>query len=142
MTELRTPEYSGAGHDAPAVIPENDRARLVWLRGRIRQLPESRQLVRPLGKMPLGSRVLVLKGLADKDWGQVAIVSRIAGSLVEISYRGCTGDIETRRKQVSSLIRLQEGLELFTGDDGLPLIRQMQVEGIVDSGNVVSDADE
>jgi hypothetical protein len=92
--------------------------------------------------MPLGSRVLVLKGLADKDWGQVAIVSRIAGSLVEISYRGCTGDIETRRKQVSSLIRLQEGLELITGDDGLPLIRQMQVEGIVDSGNVVSDADE
>jgi hypothetical protein len=142
MTELETPERA-TRRDVPAIAPDGSRAMVGWIRDRIRHLPLIRQSDIPRGKLPLGSRVIVLKGSAEKDWGQVAIVSKITGSLVEISYRGLEGDIDTRRKQVSSLIRLQEGLELVTCDNGLPLIRRVQqVENFGETGGLVSDTDE
>jgi hypothetical protein len=73
--------------------------------------------------MPLGTRVLVLKGEARNDIGQMAIVTAIAGSQVEISYRGPTGQIKTRRKQRASLIRMAEGVELVVNAQGWPILQ-------------------
>jgi hypothetical protein len=76
--------------------------------------------------MPLGSHVLVLKGEAMNDLGQMAVISGFAGSQVEISYRGPTGTIKTRRKQRSSLIRMEEGVELAVNAEGWPVIRAIE----------------
>jgi hypothetical protein len=141
MTESVTTERA-ARRDVPTVVPGSERAMLVWLRDRVRRLPGTRQSDGTRGKMPLGARVLVLKGDADKDLGQVAIINRFAGSLVEISYRGRTGNVETRRKQVSSLIRLQEGLELVMDDEGSPLIQRVRRNTAIDDSVIVSDAEE
>ncbi len=74
-------------------------------------------------EMPLGSHVLVLKGEAMNDLGQMAVSSGVAGSQVVISYRGPTGTIMTRRKRRSSLIRMEEGVELAVNAEGWPIIR-------------------
>jgi hypothetical protein len=66
---------------------------------------------------------LVLKGEARNDIGQMAIVTAIAGSQVEISYRGPTGQIKTRRKQRASLIRMAEGVELVVNAQGWPILQ-------------------
>ena len=95
--------------------------------------------------MPLGTRVLVLKGDARNDLGQMAIVSAIMGSQVEISYRGPTGQIKTRRKQRASLIQMEDEVELFVKPDGWPIIRvRPNQDGTdeVDSNAVVSSDDE
>jgi hypothetical protein len=84
---------------------------MLWVQERIRGLPFKLGMRQP-ADMPLGTRVLVLKGEARNDIGQMAIVTAIAGSQVEISYRGPTGQIKTRRKQRASLIRMAEGVEL------------------------------
>ena len=67
-----------------------------------------------------------MKGEARNDIGQMAIVSGVAGSQVEISYRGPTGIIKTRRKQRGSLIRIEEGIEVTGDADGWPVIRQVR----------------
>jgi hypothetical protein len=96
-----------------------------WVRERIRMLPfRLRNGQEP--ELPLGARVLVLKGEARNDVGQMAIISGMTRSQVEISYRGPTGLIRTRRKQQSSLIRMEEGVELVIDDDGWPVIRRSQ----------------
>ena len=74
--------------------------------------------------MPLGARALVLKGEAHNDMGQMAIISGTCGLQVEMSYRGPTGIIRTRRKQRASLIRMEEGVELVVNASGWPVIRQ------------------
>ena len=55
--------------------------------------------------------------------GQMAIVSAVMGSQVEISYRGPTGQIKTRRKQQALLIVLDYGVELFVNAQGWPILR-------------------
>ena len=92
-----------------------------WVQERVRQLPFRLGGQEP--EMPLGARVLVLRGETRNDIGQMAIISRIVGSQVEISYRGPTGTIRTRRKQRSSLIRMEDGVELAINDSGWPVIR-------------------
>jgi hypothetical protein len=87
-----------------------------------------------------------MKGEARNDLGQMAIVSRHAGSQVEISYRSPTGAWKTRRKQPTSLLRMEEGIEMTMDDDGWPVIRKVvdhdddSVSG--SSRGVVSDDDE
>ena len=55
----------------------------------------------------------------------MAVVSRLAGSQVEIAYRSPLGVWKTRRKQPASLIRLEEGIEVTMDDDGWPVIRRV-----------------
>jgi hypothetical protein len=79
--------------------------------------------------------VLVLKGHLLSDLGQMAIVSKIAGSQVEISYRDLDGTVKTRRKHRGSLIRMEEGLELVVDDNEGPVIRRM-IDGNGDESDV------
>jgi hypothetical protein len=114
----------------------------LWLLERIRGLPWS-----PRARdsdIPLGTRVLVLKGDTRNDLGQMAIVSRRAGSQVEISYRDPTGAWRTRRKLPSSLIRMQEGIELVVDGGGVARIQRMaeSSEAESDIGRVSDDEDE
>ena len=88
--------------------------------------------------MPLGARVLVLKGDTWNDAGKMAVTSRIAGSQVEISYRGPTGAIKTRRKSRSSLIRLDDGVELSVNADGWSIIRPIMQSNDVNVTNDVT----
>ena len=125
------------GHKMPSVTSNNRASRngpartnlrgreevMQWLRGRVERLP-FRLRSGEAPDMPLGTRVLVLKGEARNDAGQMAIVSGVAGSQVEISYRGPTGRIKTRRKQRGSLILMEEGTELIVDDEGCPRIRR------------------
>ena len=102
-----------------------------WLQDRIRSLPFKLGLRQP-AEMPLGTRVLVLKGDARNDLGQMAVVSAIAGSQVEISYRGPTGQIKTRRKQRASLFRMEDGVELVVNAQGWPIIRASRMQDATD----------
>jgi hypothetical protein len=71
--------------------------------------------------------VLVLKGEACNNLGQMAIVSRRAGSQVEIGYQGSSGDHWVgQRKRPSSLVRMEEGVEMAVNGAGEPVIRRMQ----------------
>jgi hypothetical protein len=114
-----------------------------WVHDRIRRLPS--RLGGQDASMPLGAHVLVLKGEARNDVGQMAIISGFAGSQVEISYRGPTGAIQTRRKQRSSLIRIEEGIELAMTAEGWPIIRAIRspedVRENEDVGVVSTDED-
>ena len=105
-----------------------------WIRKRIQLLPGRRSSERQEPDMPLGVHVLVLKGDTMKDLGRMAVVSRHAGSQVEISYRGPSGAVVTRRKQRSSLIKFEDGLELGIGEDGHPVIRVMPRTGFTSGG--------
>lgn len=96
-----------------------------WVHERIQKLP-FKLGVRQLAEMPLGTRVLVLKGEAHNDLGQMAVISAILGSQVEISYRGPTGRIKTRRKQLGSLIELEEGVELYVDAHCHPILRAVR----------------
>ena len=109
---------------------------------RIQGLP-FRLGVRQPAEMPLGTRVLVLKGDARNDLGEMAVVSAIVGSQVEISYSGPTGRIKTRRKHRTSLILMEEGVELVVNAQGWPVLRvvhdQEETDGDGDHGVVSSD---
>jgi hypothetical protein len=95
--------------------------------------------------MPLGLHVLVLKGEAMNDLVQMVAISGFAGSQVEISYQGPTGRIKARRKQRSSLIRMEEGVELAVNAEGWPIIRAIENRKATvenkDSGVVSADDD-
>ena len=95
--------------------------------------------------MPLGTQVLVLKGDARNDLGQMAIVSAIAGSQVIISYRGPTGQIKTRQKHRALLIPMEDGVELVVEAQCCPLIRATRGQGETeeyDEIGFVSEEDE
>jgi hypothetical protein len=114
------------GRDKKLHFEMMDRARaqrevMQWLHQRVLDLPFRLGGQEP--EMPLGSHVLVLKGEAMNDLGQMAVISGVAGSQVVISYRGPTGTIMTRRKRRSSLIRMEEGVELAVNAEGWPIIR-------------------
>ena len=115
-----------------------------WVQERVRQLPFRLGGQEP--EMPLGARVLVLKGEARNDVGQMAVISKILGSQVEISYRGPTGNIRTRRKQRASLIRMDDGVELIVNASGWPIIRPIEQSPDASEGEdatrVVSTDDE
>ena len=123
MTELATNERT-ARADGSGASRRGRREVMQWVRERVQRLPFRLGGQEP--EMPLGARVLVLKGEARNDIGQMAIISGISGSQVEISYRDPTGVIRTRRKQRSSLIRLDEGVELVVNASGWPVIRQIR----------------
>ena len=111
-----------------------------WIRRRIQLLPGRRSNERQDPDMPLGVHVLVLKGDPMKDLGRMAVVSRHAGTQVEISYRGPSGIVMTKRKQRSSLIKFEDGVELGIGSDGHPVIRKLWMsEATVDNAeNVIA----
>jgi hypothetical protein len=116
---------------------------MAWVQERVRLLPF--RLGRMVPEMPLGTRVLVLKGEAHNDLGQMAVVSAIAGTCVEISYRGPCGTIRTRRKQRASLIRMDEGVELVVNDEGWPVLQARWNSGGAESDDdrgIVSADDE
>jgi hypothetical protein len=123
MTERRA--RRSRQDDRPTTGPgEGTRDMRRWLQERIRQLPFRFGGMQPPNIL-IGTRVVVLKGDNLDDCGRMAIVSRHAGSQVEIDYRGPTGAIKSKRKRPTSLIPLEEGLELIFDDEGAPLIRQM-----------------
>jgi hypothetical protein len=86
--------------------------------------------------MPLGTRVLLLKGKANNDLGQMAVLSAMAGSCVEISHQGPAGAIKTR----ASLIRMDEGVGLVTNEEGWPIIRTRNNAGSTDSNKEIGRA--
>jgi hypothetical protein len=133
MTERNAQSRPTRGR-ASGVAPERRRDLLRWLRQRIEQLPLRQRTGHEPG-LPLGTRVLVLKGHLLSDLGQMAIVSKIAGSQVEISYRDLDGTVKTRRKHRGSLIRMEEGLELVVDDNEGPVIRRM-IDGNGDESDV------
>ena len=79
--------------------------------------------------MPLGTRVMVLKGTPRDDLGQMAVISAIVVSQVEISYRGPTGQIKKRREHRDSLIPMEEGVELYIDAQGIPILRACRKTG-------------
>ena len=92
MTESATDERRAENNNAR--VPGQGRSQVMrWVMERVRQLPSRLDGQEP--EMPLGSRALVLKGEARNDIGQMAVISGIARSQVEISYRGPTGAIRT-----------------------------------------------
>ena len=97
-------------------------------------------------EMPLGARVLVLKGETWNDAGKMVATSRVAGSQAEISYRGPTGAVQTRRKSRSSLIRSDDGVELSANADGWsvvrPIVQSNEVNGINDVARTAISEDE
>jgi hypothetical protein len=142
MTESRNKRTAGNGEQGSAGQRQKDIKR--WLQERVRLLPFNLG-VRQDADMPVGTRVLVLKGEARNDLGQMAIISAVLGSQVEISYRGPTGKIKTRRKQRASLIMLDEDVELFVNAQGLPIMRVIRPPDVTkedDECGVVSSDDE
>jgi hypothetical protein len=115
-----------------------------WVQERIQRLPfRLRRDAAP--ELALGTRVLVVKGEVRNDLGQMAIVSRHAGSQVEIAYRSPTGLWKTRRKLPTSLLRMEEGIEMAIDDNGWPVIRRMTEqddESLEENRGVVSEDDE
>ena len=113
MTESTNEFVPGDGVLGPS--RQGQRELMLWVREKIRLLPV-RLGIQQAAKMPLGTRVLVLKGDSQDNLGQMAIVSLIARSQVVISYRGPTGLIKTRRKQQASLIPTGDDVELVMDD--------------------------
>ena len=68
--------------------------------------------------------MLVLRGEIGYDLGQMAIVNRLAGSQVEISFRGPNGELKTKRKQPVSLLRMSDEVEVCIGDGGWPMLQR------------------
>jgi len=93
-----------------------------WLQSRIQGLPW--RLGGRVPELPVGARVLVLRGEIGYDLGQMAIVNRLAGSQVEISFRGPNGELKTKRKQPVSLLRMSDEVEVCIGDGGWPMLQR------------------
>jgi hypothetical protein len=141
MTELTSMERRY--RDCPQGNRRGQREVMAWVHDRVRQLPF--RLGRRAPELPLGTRVLVLKGEAHNDLGQMAVVSAIVGSCVEISYRDPLGTIKTRRKQRASLIRMDEGVELVVNEEGWPVLQARLDLERTESGEergIVSSEDE
>jgi hypothetical protein len=92
-------------------------------------------------EMPLGSRVFVLKGDTHNDLGQMATISAIVGSQVEMRHQGPTGMVRTRRKQRSSLIPTEEGVELVMNEEGW-LIVQVRRDQLTEEDEEIGAASE
>ena len=99
---------------------------LHWVQDRIQRLPFRLAGREPV--LPLGCRVLVIRGDLRDDLGQMAVVCGYAGTQVTISYRGPTGLIKSRRKRRTSLIRMEDGVEMVVNEEGWPIIRQVRNE--------------
>ena len=146
MVELATNVHGNGvgGTGRQRATGQGRRERLLWLQERIQGLPFRLGLRQP-ADMPLGTRVLVLRGDARNDLGQMAVISAIVGTQVEISYRGPTGHIKTRQKQRASLIWMEEGVELVVNAQGWPIIRtsyeQDETDGDEENGVVTADDD-
>ena len=113
-----------------------------WLQCRIQGLPW--RLGGRVPELPVGARVLVLRGEIGYDLGQMAIVSRLAGSQVEICFRGPLGEMKTKRKQASSLMRMSDDVEVCIGDEGWPVLqraRENEEEELERAGAVVSESE-
>jgi hypothetical protein len=141
MTELTSMERRY--RDGPQGNRRGQREVMAWVHDRVRQLPF--RLGRRAPELPLGTRVLVLKGEAHNDLGQMAVVSAMVGSCVEISYRDPLGTIKTRRKHRASLIRMDEGVELVVNEEGWPVLQARLDLERTESGEergIVSSEDE
>ena len=124
----------------PPVVPvlvEDDEDRPRWrIAARIRGLPS--RLRRPRPRFTLGDRVLVIAGEARNDLGQMAVVDPKAGGQYEITYRGPAGGLKSRRKQATSLVRMEDGIEMATYSSGWPVIRRIPgFDDIVEAAEVV-----
>ena len=139
MTERQTRRSERNDH-AVSMVPIEARDRRQWLQERVRLLPF--RFGRRSTKMAIGTRVVVVKGDNQDDVGQMAIVSRHAGTQVEIEYRGPTGAWRRKRKAPASLIRLEEGLELVMDEDLCPVIRRMQEDAEEELEGGIVSADE
>ena len=106
-----------------------------WIRERMQGLPMRYEEKRAGPDLAVGTRVLVIKGDALKDWGQMAIISRHMRTQVEITYRDATGELKTRRKQPASLIPMDDGIELVVDEKGWPRIRRVVEDSSEDEEN-------
>jgi hypothetical protein len=140
MTERQMLRSERTDH-AVSVVPIEAQDMRQWLQERVRLLPF--RFGRRSAKMAIGTRVVVLKGGTNDDVGQMAIVSRHAGTQVEIEYRGPTGAWKKKRKAPASLIRLEEGLQLVLDEDRCPVIRRMPEEAEDErEGGIISDEED
>jgi hypothetical protein len=66
----------------------------------------------------VGQRCLVVTGESGQDVGQMGQVTRVMAVMMEIAYRhGQDGQVRVRRKRPSSIIMLEDGLELAQDPD-------------------------
>jgi hypothetical protein len=72
------------------------------------------------GQPKVGEHCIVLVGKAGQDLGQMGRVTDTKAVMVEIAYRGSNeGQILYKNKRPSSLIMLEDGLEVTQHDNGM-----------------------
>jgi hypothetical protein len=118
-------EDQGMTHSVPiGRQPKNERQR-GW---RTRMTTRLRRLAR-VGKagseLPqIGQPCLILRGVEGKDLGQQAIITTQTKARVEVSFRAQSGRQMTKLKHPSSLILLEDGLEVVQDERGFVWIKR------------------
>jgi hypothetical protein len=106
---------------------ESDPAAVPVRRGLASSLVQGLPWMKPHGDaLPkVGQRCLVVTGESGQDVGQMGRVTRVMAVMMEIAYRhGRDGLVRIRRKRPSSVIMLEDGLELAQEPDGTVWVRR------------------
>ena len=75
----------------------------------------------------VGQQCLVMVGDSGRDIGQVGQVTGVKAVMMEIAYRhGPSGQVRRKHKRPSSVILLEDGLELAQNLDGTVWVRQVK----------------
>ena len=112
-------ERSDDDESDPAAVP----ARLGLALPLVQGLPWMKPHGDALPKV--GQRCLVVTGESWQDVGQMGRVTRVMAVMMEIAYRhGQDGLVRIRRKRPSSVIMLEDGLELAQEPDGTVWVRR------------------
>jgi hypothetical protein len=72
----------------------------------------------------IGQPCLILRGVEGKDLGQQAIITTQTKARVEVSFRAQSGRQMTKLKHPSSLILLEDGLEVVQDERGFVWIKR------------------
>jgi hypothetical protein len=72
----------------------------------------------------IGQPCLILRGVEGKDLGQQAIITTQTKARVEVSFRAQSGRQVTKLKHPSSLILLEDGLEVVQDERGFVWIKR------------------
>jgi hypothetical protein len=82
------------------------------------------------GQPRVGEQCIIMVGKAGHDLGQVGRVTDVKAVMVEVAYRGPqeNGQIVYKNKRPSSLIMLEDGLEVVQSADGIVRIQRQRQE--------------
>jgi hypothetical protein len=96
-----------------------------WLARGLWQLTQSKKAGNELP--PVGQRCLVLQGIEGHDLGQPAIISMQTRARVHVAYLDSKGRQVSQVKVPSSLMLLEDGLEIVRDEDGFIWIRRSRI---------------